>query len=197
MASGPAAVTFANASSSNTTVTFTQSGIYTLRLTANDGSSSVYDQCVITVRSPFDAWVTGDGGSGGGATPNFNDDSNSDGLADGIAWLLGANDPASIATALLPAPGIASDRDLVIHFKYLKSGQRGTAQLKLQHSQDLGISNPWKNVTIPDASSVVDNVEFIITTDPQNPNLNQIQASVPADDQGKLFVRLAGEISSP
>jgi hypothetical protein len=47
--SGPAAATFANASATNTTATFTTNGVYTLRLTANDAVGSTYDECVITV----------------------------------------------------------------------------------------------------------------------------------------------------
>jgi hypothetical protein len=42
-------VTFANANAANTTATFSVGGIYTLRLTANDGGLSSNDTVVVTV----------------------------------------------------------------------------------------------------------------------------------------------------
>lgn len=46
--SGPATVTFGDASQVNTTVTFPVEGIYVLRLTANDGELEAYDELKIT-----------------------------------------------------------------------------------------------------------------------------------------------------
>src|SRR5205085_12203430 len=46
---GPGTVSFADASASNTTASFSQSGVYTLRLTAYDGAASSSDDVVITV----------------------------------------------------------------------------------------------------------------------------------------------------
>ncbi len=59
--SGPASVTFANAAAINTTATFTIIGTYNLRLTVNDGLSSVTDDIVITVSNPtaFQIWTSG------------------------------------------------------------------------------------------------------------------------------------------
>jgi PKD repeat protein len=47
--SGPGTVTFGNASSLNTTATFSVSGTYTLRLTVSDSSLSSSDDVIITV----------------------------------------------------------------------------------------------------------------------------------------------------
>ena len=49
--SGPGVVTFANASAVDTTATFPSAGIFTLRLTADDGDLSNYDDITITVNS--------------------------------------------------------------------------------------------------------------------------------------------------
>ncbi|PYK69376.1 MAG: hypothetical protein DME45_02440, partial [Verrucomicrobia bacterium] len=46
---GPGTVSFADASAPNTTASFSQSGVYTLRLTAYDGAASSSDDVVITV----------------------------------------------------------------------------------------------------------------------------------------------------
>jgi hypothetical protein len=47
--SGPGTVTFGNPNSIDTTATFSQSGMYVLRLTANDGALSPFDEVTITV----------------------------------------------------------------------------------------------------------------------------------------------------
>ena len=47
--SGPGAVTFANANALQTSATFTVEGLYTLRLTANDGQLAVSDTILVTV----------------------------------------------------------------------------------------------------------------------------------------------------
>jgi hypothetical protein len=51
MTSGPAAVTFGNPAAVDTTATFTIAGTYFLRLTANDGALSAYDELAVTVSS--------------------------------------------------------------------------------------------------------------------------------------------------
>ncbi|MET0645080.1 MAG: RHS repeat-associated core domain-containing protein [Pyrinomonadaceae bacterium] len=49
--SGPGTVNFANASSAATTATFSQSGAYLLRLTANDGALTASDEVAVTVNT--------------------------------------------------------------------------------------------------------------------------------------------------
>lgn len=51
--SGPGAVSFADATSMDTTATFGEAGTYLLKLTASDGALSTSDSVVITVRYPF------------------------------------------------------------------------------------------------------------------------------------------------
>ncbi len=50
--SGPAPVSFGNASSPSTTATFTVAGDYVLKLTASDGTLSRYDMAVVSVLTP-------------------------------------------------------------------------------------------------------------------------------------------------
>lgn len=55
--SGPAAVSFGNASTVDTTATFSTLGTYTLRLTVGDGVSQITDDVVITVsQPPYTSW---------------------------------------------------------------------------------------------------------------------------------------------
>ncbi len=51
MYAGPSAVSFTNKTSLNTDVTFPALGVYTLRLTANNGGLSAYDEIKVTVMS--------------------------------------------------------------------------------------------------------------------------------------------------
>ena len=50
--SGPGTVTFANPSAADSTATFSSVGTYVLRLTVNDGFSTVADEVTITVQNP-------------------------------------------------------------------------------------------------------------------------------------------------
>jgi fibro-slime domain-containing protein/RHS repeat-associated protein len=59
--SGPAAVTFANASAADTTATFTTPGTYVLRLTANDSRFTANDDVTITVLPANEAPVVNAG----------------------------------------------------------------------------------------------------------------------------------------
>src|ERR1700730_838939 len=52
MVTGPGTVSFANASATNTTASFSVSGIYTLSFTSNDGAASSSGNVVITVNQP-------------------------------------------------------------------------------------------------------------------------------------------------
>jgi hypothetical protein len=58
--SGPAAVSFSNASSANTSASFTATGSYVLRLTATDGTLADSDDVTVTINA-----------SGGGSTTSF------------------------------------------------------------------------------------------------------------------------------
>ncbi len=261
-----AEVAFGNTASSNTTATFSQTGTYSLRLTANDSYGGSFDECEIrvahipsvatwpsvapivegqplssgtmsggsasvdgtfsysfpsvtpavgiysaavtftptdttnydavqgtvnvTVLTAFNGWA--------GAGNVFNGDANGDGVANGMAWLLGATTLGQNATALLP-PATVSSGNLAMVFRCLKGTKRGAAVLQLQYSNDLGTSDPWTShtITVPESTGTVGGVAFTIIPDPGNPDLNQVQATVPASAAGtggKIFVRLKGEI---
>jgi alpha-tubulin suppressor-like RCC1 family protein len=59
--SGPGTTTFADSTSTSTTASFSSSGVYTLRLTANDGALSAQDDVVITVNAANTAPVVSAG----------------------------------------------------------------------------------------------------------------------------------------
>ena len=144
----------------------------------------VQDTVNVTVQTAFESWA-GDGGV------TFTGDANNDGVADGLAWLLGADAPADDANSLLPA-AIRNNGALEATFKMLNQARRGGAVLKLQYGTDLA---SWTTVTIPEESGTHDGVEFVI-----NPvgEVNEVTATVPANASGtggRLFMRLSGGLA--
>ena len=144
--------------------------------TAN-ASVTLYAKWIMT----FDHWS---GGSG------FGNDSNGDGMQDGMAWLLGATNKDANAVSRLPL-GSSSAGNLQLNFACLKVANRGSTILKLQVSDDLGVSDPWTNqeVVVPDSSGTVGGILFIISAN-SDPNLINVQASIPNASRGKVFARL-------
>lgn len=138
---------------------------------------------VIPERS-YAAWAGGD---------SFNTDSNDDGVANGMAWLLGARDPNENALMKLPVAS-RNGANLRLTFRCLKSTKRGGTVLKVQTSSDLGVSNPWTNLeaVVPDVDSTVNGVIFDITGDGDFIN---VIADIPAAG-GKIFCRL-NAVSAP
>ncbi len=88
--SGPGSVSFANVNNPSTTATFSIAGIYTLRLTANDGARSASDDVRIVVN------ISGGGGilAATQTVPNSAVDLTSEGTADWVHW--GFTDDTSV-----------------------------------------------------------------------------------------------------
>ena len=147
------------------------------------GTSGGGLQLVITTAAadPYTTW------SGGAA---FYADANNDGVSNGLAFLLGAADVNANANGLLPAPS-QSGGALVLTFAMRNAAARGTASLQVQHSSDLGISDPWSAlVTVPDIDGTDGGIVFDITA---GSPLNSVTATIPASGNaagGKLFSRV-------
>lgn len=187
--SGPAWLTVAANGTLSGTPGNSDVGLNSFTVSVSDGSApAVQATLIITVQTAFADWAN--------ESTTFTQDVNDDGLADGLAWLLGAVNPAENAGALLPKAAVESG-NLMVNFKVLKAANRGSAVLRLQSSKDLGVSDPWTMITVPEVSSVADEVDFVITP---NGELNQVQAkisSTAAAPEGRIFIRLNGEIAEP
>lgn len=77
---------------------------------------------------------------------------------------------------------------LVLNFDMLDSANRGTATLSVEHSNDLGIGDPWEAAAVPGSSSTVNDVVFAIT----GSGTLDVTATIPVSKAaaGKLFGRL-------
>lgn len=132
--------------------------------------------------SPYETWATGG--------ELFGDDANDDGVTNGLAFLLGAAGPNADATGLLPVPTEDGSGNLVLEFDMLDSASRGTATLSVEHSSDLGISDTWTVVAVPDTSGgPTSGVTFTVSG---GPGTLDVTASISASEAagGKLFGRV-------
>jgi hypothetical protein len=162
----------------NTVGTFRYGRIDKVTLTVAGGSGL----------TDFAAWATGNEPFGG--------DANGDGVKDGIAFLLGAANPAEDASGRLPTATEDGNGNLVLTFDCLPVAARGGSILKVAHSTTLG---SWTATTdvVPDADNAVpdNNVTFVVGAGPVGPPaLNSVTATISsaAVSGGKLFGRLEG-----
>ena len=143
-------------------------------------------------QSPFQIWTT----ANGGGSETFSGDSNNDGIADGMAWLLDSATPASPAQSLLPDLE-RSTGGLVSNFRMLKStarrkrpaqaaiqqgprGYRRLGQPHHHHSRCQRHGGRSETVLTPHATE----------------DYQQVQATIPAsaaEGGAKLFMRLLAE----
>lgn len=132
--------------------------------------------------NPYETWAIG------GVA--FDADTNSDGVDNGMAWLLGAANPSENALNKLPAAS-RNGANLRLTFRCLKSSKRGNAQLKVESSTNLGAPDPWSSheAAVPDADSTVNGVVFDTTVD-ADPDFINVIADIPAAS-AKLFGRLS------
>jgi autotransporter-associated beta strand protein len=139
--------------------------------------------------SPFDTWAT----RGGATGVTFDGDANEDGVPDGLAFLLGAENPDDNATGRLPTVSENGSGGLVLTFNCLPIADRGNAKLHVEHSGDLGVSDAWLATVdqVPDTTDTApDNgVTFVVT--PGSPT-NRVVATISSSEPtgGKLFGRL-------
>lgn len=155
---------------------------------ALDTSAAIVDPNVITVEAasgnPYDDW------SGGAVA--FENDANSDTVSNGLAWLLGAADVNEDALARLPDASVNASGDLILSFRCLKTVNRGDALIKVQYSNDLGVTDTWtgNEAEVPDTDSIMNGIVFDTIDDGDYIN---VTATIPASAAGS-YNRLFGRI---
>jgi hypothetical protein len=153
--SGPGTVTFGDANTPATTATFSAPGDYVLRLSATDGSATVFQDLAVTATgTAYETWIGGYPGAAGHTAAG--DDPDHDGIPNLIEYGLGGNpsDPASAPCPALDIPGST----LQISFVRARSDVTYTVQ---------GSSNltDWTDITytpvaVGQVQTVADTVEI-------------------------------------
>jgi autotransporter-associated beta strand protein len=196
------AITKVSAGIYTLTVTPTTTGTLQLRIPTGSSISDIagnpltsdpalLDDTIIQIKDPYDTWAAGG---------QFDGDTNGDGIANGLAWLLGAFDVNEDATSLLPVAEETSGA-LKLSFTTLNSTGRGTASVKVQYSTDLGAATWASNqAEVPDVSDDTDEsgIDFVIV--PLDDNYIFVEATIPASAASPsttLFARVSGSETAP
>ena len=179
----PTSSAFVNGVRLGQSVTLSKAGTGVTLTVSNSAGSETGSSGAFTVQSQFAAW-------GGGVA--FDTDANSDGVANGLAWLLGAANSSANSASLLPKSSRSLNGDLVMSFRCLKAAMRGSAIPYVQYSKDLGQADLWigHQAAVPESSTTVGDVIFTVTS---NGDYDDIIATIPASaaaSGGKLFGRL-------
>lgn len=126
--------------------------------------------------SPYTAWA---------GSALFNNDANNDGIKNGIAWILGAATPGESIHSRLPK---ATSETAFLALSFQRIPAVGNADLWVEFSSDLGISDPWTAVNVLDGP-----LGGVTVTDTPGSALNTMIVRIPkteASPAGKLFARI-------
>jgi len=151
-------------------------------------TTALTDDTVITVDPAvggYENWATGG--------ELFEEDANGDGVDNGLAYLLGAANPSENAIDKLPAVSNDGSGNLVLTFRCLTDASRGTAVLYVEHSHDLGGTDPWvASAAVTDATGgpAVNGVTLSVGLVESRNSVTATIDSSQADGTGRLFGRL-------
>ena len=137
---------------------------------------------------PFATWATAAGLDGtDGKEAGFNDDPDSDGIPNGIEWILGG-DPLSGNSASLIATTATAEGGLMLAFTRDEESL-GSVTLEVEYSATL--ADPWTRVAIGASSSGPDANGATVSIDTA-PGPKVVTVTIPASNapHGKLFARL-------
>ena len=136
-----------------------------------------------SVASGYEVWS--------GGLP-FNGDASGDGIANGIAWVLGAADPSADALELMPTIDNASDPDfLIFTFRRLQDAE-ADSEVTIAAETSTNLAD-WTTATAGP------NVEINVTTNGAAPGIDLVDVKIHRSlaNDGRIFVRLNVEQTAP
>ncbi|MCX6872789.1 MAG: hypothetical protein NTW21_03130, partial [Verrucomicrobia bacterium] len=162
----------------------TTTGTITDNLTLADPANwakQVVDSNILQVKKTSGALVGYASWAGGHAFDSFN----TEGVAYGMAWILGAATNSSPSIGLLPKVLNANGSGFTLHLTRVLDA--GTAHLYLEYSDTL-TPGSWTSIEVPVATGTVSGVVVTVGT---SGGLYDITAQIPLGSTGKRFARLA------
>lgn len=153
---------------------------YVIDYAHDDGTAANH---VALVRDGYAAWISGSGVSGEDAA--FTADANNDGIANGLAFFLGAPDANQNAAPFLPTGTLAGDH---LVFSFDRAAAASALAYTIQYGSDL---HAWS-----EAIDGVDSISIIVN---DNGATDHVTASLPATliPGLKMFARLVVRESLP
>ncbi|MCH7226976.1 Ig-like domain-containing protein [Haloferula sp. A504] len=153
-----------------------------LTFTVDDGAGHTGSTTIALIDPAETAYQTWSGGL------DFETDTNGDGVANGLAFALGAADPQADALALLPA---AATEPGFLALQFQRAGNLGAAKLYVEHGNDLG---GWTQLLIPATSTtaphLADGVQVVVATGSPNDTVTVKIPTTLESTSGALFGRL-------
>ncbi len=137
----------------------------------------VSDDTTITVQTAYDAWA-------GGAL--FDDDANSDGVKNGLAWILGAANPNAAALDKLPTVS-TSGGNMVLTFKRIQSSINATTALSIEVGTTL---TSWPSVYTVGVDTAGSTPDVVVAKDTPIAGTDTISLTLPQGSDPKKFARL-------
>ncbi len=150
-----------------------------LTLTVDDGAGHTGSVTIATIESPAtDDYATWSGGAAADG------DANGDGVANAVAWAIGAEDPHANAIGLLPTLDISDPDDFIVTFNRSDAAEAdATTTITVEYGSDLSswttATDGVAGVTIDDSVVPAEGLRTVVVTIPKTLAVG-----------GKLFARL-------
>ncbi len=167
--------------------------------TAAGGGTAVSSETVVTEaghHTLYARWITVyDDWAGEEAA--FEEDSSGDGIASGLAWVLGAGNPGDDARGLLPTLNrgtTGAGEPAVLRFTY-----RRAAAARDDPNTSIGAVYSTDLVSWTEADDEVDGIDIIEEIDGFGPGIDKVEVRVSESlaEAGRLFIRLRVERTDP
>ena len=162
-----------------------------LTLTVDDGAGHTGSATIAVIDPVAGAYETWSGSA------PFDGDSNNDGIANGMAWVLGAEHAGANAVGLIPTIDAANDPDGKLLFVFRRNADAAAdtnTVIRVEYGSDLG---GWTTAvhqgTGPEEITVSEIAEGF------GAGVDQVTVALPAalSASGKLFVRLKVRMATP
>jgi hypothetical protein len=188
---GSGYITFASNSTATLTITGKGAADYQAYVAAGniriDGAIATFSQFQVSGDGKALSLAAGSGSFAGWAGGHAFDSLNSEGVAYGMAWILGSPTHSSSNTLGLLPTSQAIGSELILYF--MRVHAMTPAQLHLELSDDLSADSWTTSIPVPATSGQDGGLNFVVTG-PDSNGLDNVIAHIPIGGKTKRFARL-------